>query len=46
MALKLKRQGVTRVHPLLGGIDLWMKREFPVTALKPRDRDARRGVPS
>ena len=31
MALQLKRQGITRVRPLLGGLGRWMELEFPVT---------------
>ena len=30
MALRLKRHGVLRVRPLLGGLEAWIKREFPV----------------
>lgn len=30
MALILKRQGITRVRPLLGGFDAWRDRGFPV----------------
>jgi hypothetical protein len=33
VALQLKRQGITRVRPLHGGLTLWMGREFPTTAL-------------
>jgi hypothetical protein len=35
VALKLKRVGITRVHPLHGGLTLWMDRQFPTTELKP-----------
>ena len=38
MALQLKRQGITRVRPLQGGISLWMQREFPTTKVA-RDRE-------
>ncbi len=30
MALQLKRQGVTRVHPLQGGLAEWRALGFPV----------------
>ena len=30
MALQLKRQGITRVRPLHGGLALWMDRGFPI----------------
>ena len=30
MALQLKRRGITRVHPLEGGLDAWMALKFPV----------------
>ena len=30
MALLLKRNGFERVRPLLGGLDLWRERQFPV----------------
>ncbi|HEX9127275.1 MAG TPA: hypothetical protein VF948_12795 [Methylomirabilota bacterium] len=30
MALLLKRNGIARVRPLLGGLDLWMERQFPL----------------
>ena len=33
MALQLKRQGITRVRPLQGGLRLWMDAAFPVTAI-------------
>jgi hypothetical protein len=35
VALQLKRNGVTHVRPLHGGLGLWMDRQFPVTDLKP-----------
>jgi len=34
VALQLKRQGITRVRPLHGGLELWKDREFPTTDLK------------
>lgn len=30
MALSLRRKGVTRVHPLQGGLAAWMALGFPV----------------
>jgi 3-mercaptopyruvate sulfurtransferase SseA len=30
VALRLKRHGVMRVRPLLGGLALWMERQLPV----------------
>jgi rhodanese-related sulfurtransferase len=33
VALRLKNRGVTRVHPLDGGMDRWMKLGFPVEKL-------------
>jgi rhodanese-related sulfurtransferase len=30
VALKLKRLGIERVRPLLGGIETWRGRNFPV----------------
>jgi 3-mercaptopyruvate sulfurtransferase SseA len=30
VALRLKRHGLTRVRPLLGGLALWMDQKFPV----------------
>jgi hypothetical protein len=36
VALRLKRHGVTRVRPLLGGLALWMERQFPVERVPER----------
>jgi rhodanese-related sulfurtransferase len=33
VALQLKRKGITRVHPLLGGLAGWMALGFPVEKL-------------
>ena len=33
MALLLRSRGITRVRPLLGGIDAWREKDFPVEAL-------------
>jgi hypothetical protein len=35
VALQLKRNGITRVRPRLGGLTLWMDRRFPVEPLAP-----------
>ena len=40
MALQLKRQGVTRVHPLEGGLARWMALSFPVADLRSREEKA------
>ena len=34
MALLLKRKGITRVHPLEGGLAAWMALNFPVRAVQ------------
>lgn len=33
MALILKRNGIHRVRPLHGGLDLWKERNFPLEAM-------------
>ena len=33
MALQLERRGITRVHPLEGGLEQWVTLGFPVRAL-------------
>ena len=33
MALRLKNRGITRVHPLEGGIDRWLELSYPVDKL-------------
>ncbi|HKT26084.1 MAG TPA: hypothetical protein VJR04_15865 [Terriglobales bacterium] len=30
MALQLKKRGITRVRPLLGGLDAWVELGYPV----------------
>jgi len=30
VALQLRRKGITRVRPLLGGIDAWRERKYPI----------------
>jgi len=34
VALQLKRKGITRVHPLDGGLAGWMALNYPVQALQ------------
>jgi len=34
VALKLKRNGIIRVRPLQGGLNLWMDRKFPTEELR------------
>ena len=34
MALLLKSKGITRVHPLEGGLAAWMALNFPVRAVQ------------
>jgi rhodanese-related sulfurtransferase len=33
MALLLKRNGITKVRPLAGGVEAWRARNFPLEAL-------------
>ena len=35
-ALRLKRNGISRVRPLEGGLDAWRERKFPVEAHTPK----------
>jgi len=35
VALLLERQGLTRVHPLEGGLAAWMELGFPVQSVQP-----------
>ena len=35
MALALQRKGITRVHPLEGGLAAWMALGFPVEPMEP-----------
>ena len=37
MALLLKRRGITRVHPLEGGLERWKALGFPVLELPTRE---------
>jgi rhodanese-related sulfurtransferase len=37
VALALKRNGITRIRPLHGGIALWMERQYPVEKLLVED---------
>lgn len=34
MALRLEREGLTRVHPLEGGLAAWMALGFPVLSVE------------
>jgi 3-mercaptopyruvate sulfurtransferase SseA len=34
VALRLKRHGITRVRPLLGGLGLWMDSHYPTQELR------------
>jgi 3-mercaptopyruvate sulfurtransferase SseA len=34
VALRLKREGITRIRPLQGGLNLWMSRQFPIEKVK------------
>jgi hypothetical protein len=45
VALRLKRAGFTRIRPLLGGLNLWMSRAFPVDELEPAAGRAPSGRP-
>jgi len=40
VALQLKRQGITRVHPLAGGLLGWMALGFPLEDRRPSDLTA------
>jgi 3-mercaptopyruvate sulfurtransferase SseA len=33
VALRLKKKGITQVHPLEGGLAAWMALDFPVRAV-------------
>jgi rhodanese-related sulfurtransferase len=35
VALLLKNHGISRVHPLLGGIDAWRKQNYPLSKRQP-----------
>lgn len=43
MALAFKRKGITRVRPLLGGLDAWLERQYPVERLEPVSRPTAAG---
>ena len=34
MALLLKRKGITRVHPLEGGLEAWTALNYPIQAME------------
>ncbi len=42
MALLLRRNGITRVRPLAGGLEAWRERKFP---LEPLSLDGIPGAP-
>ncbi len=44
MALQLRRNGITRVRPLQGGLALWMDRGFPLEEVKELSRTERTGA--
>jgi 3-mercaptopyruvate sulfurtransferase SseA len=44
VALQLKRHGVTRVRPLLGGLALWMDRQFPVESVPDSEQLVRKST--
>ena len=35
MALLLRKNGITRVRPLAGGLEAWRQRNFPLQPLHP-----------
>ena len=35
MALLLRKNGITRVRPLAGGLEAWRERKFPLASLDP-----------
>jgi 3-mercaptopyruvate sulfurtransferase SseA len=41
VALQLKRNGITRIRPLQGGLNLWMDRQFPIEELQGLSRAAK-----
>ncbi|HWO90364.1 MAG TPA: hypothetical protein VNP53_00190 [Methylomirabilota bacterium] len=44
MALQLRRKGITRVHPLQGGLAAWMALHFPVQQLQlPETQESENG---
>jgi rhodanese-related sulfurtransferase len=40
VALRLQRKGISRVRPLLGGIDAWIERNFPTELPAPKQSDS------
>ena len=40
MALLLRKNGITRVRPLAGGLEAWRERNFPLQALDPAGTSA------
>jgi len=47
VALRLKRNGITRVRPLYGGLNGWMQQQFPVEKLvvEPSERGGGGSLP-
>ena len=44
MALQFRRKGITRVHPLQGGLAAWMALQFPVQQLQlPETQESKNG---
>jgi 3-mercaptopyruvate sulfurtransferase SseA len=44
VALLLRRKGITRVHPLQGGLAAWMALHFPVQQLQlPETQESENG---
>jgi len=39
VALRLRKAGITRVRPLLGGLQGWIDRGFPVESLPATSRE-------
>jgi hypothetical protein len=37
VALLLQKRGITKIHPLAGGIDAWSKNKFPLETPAPID---------
>jgi 3-mercaptopyruvate sulfurtransferase SseA len=45
VALQLRRKGITRVHPLQGGLAAWMALQFPVQQLQlPETQESKNGT--
>jgi hypothetical protein len=47
VALLLQKRGITRIHPLAGGIDSWLENKFPLeTAALLNPLTSAAGVPT